>query len=69
MQRCYAVGDEIVCYRTVDDLYDTIEYLLNQPRRMQEIRDAGWRRAQRDHTWERRIEQVFRIMGVLESSG
>ena len=69
LQRCYAVGEEVVCYRTVDDLYDTIEYLLNQPRRMQEIRDAGWRRAQRDHTWERRIEQVFRIMGVLESSG
>ena len=65
LQLWFAIGEQIICYRTVDDLTDTIHYLLDNPARMEQIREAAWQRAHREHTWERRIQQLFETLGVL----
>jgi Glycosyl transferases group 1 len=64
LQLWFAIGEELLCYRTVDDLHDTIRYLLANPQRMDAIREAAWQRAHREHTWQRRFEQLFDVMGL-----
>jgi len=66
LQLHFDIGKEIVCYRTVDDLYDTITYLLSNPDKMGAIREAGWQRAHAQHTWQHHFEEFFHVLGVLE---
>jgi Glycosyl transferases group 1 len=65
LQWWFAIGDEVLCYRTVDDLHDTIRYLLANPQRMEAIREAAWQRAHHEHTWQQRFEQLFDVMGLI----
>lgn len=62
----YQVGKEILTYRNLGDLVEKIKYLLANPEIAEEIRKAGYARARRDHTWEMRFEQVFRLMNLLQ---
>ena len=62
----YEVGKEIVTYRDEIDCAKKIEYLLNHPEEAEKIRRAGRGRALRDHTWEKRVEKVFRLAGIIE---
>lgn len=55
----FAVGEEIVTYRSVDDCLDRIRELLGNASRREAIAAAGRRRAARDHTWQRRFESLF----------
>jgi len=66
LQKYYNIGKEILCYRSSGDLYDTILYLQHNPHKMEAIREAGWKRASREHTWERRYDQLFSVMGILQ---
>lgn len=61
----YDVGREIVTYRGAADCARTIRALLRDPARAQSIREAGRTRALRDHTYEARWTQVFRLAGLL----
>lgn len=65
LQLWFDIGKEIVCYRTIDDLYDTVRFLLNHPTRMAEIRQAAWERCHQQHTWEQRWQEIFRVLGIL----
>jgi len=62
----YEIGREIVTYRDVEDCAKKIKYLLGHPEEAEKIRRAGRERALKDHTWERRFEQIFRMAGLLE---
>jgi len=59
----YEVGKEIVTYRTPEECADRVVYYLEHPGEMKAIADGGLRRALQDHTLERRIEQLFNILG------
>jgi len=61
----YEIGCEIVTYAGFDELLEKIRGLLSRPKEAEAIRRAGYARALREHTWERRFERVFRLMGVL----
>jgi hypothetical protein len=61
----YEIGREIVTYKNFDDLVEKIRWLLSHPDEARTIRTAGYARALREHTWEKRFERVFRLMGVL----
>lgn len=65
LERCYRLGEEIVTYRDVDELLETIRVLLADPDKAEMIRLAGYRRALAEHTWEMRFDKVFRLLGVL----
>jgi len=62
----FAVGREIVTYTGFEDLLVKIKWLLDNPGEAEAIRLAGRRRALREHTWEMRLDKVFRLLGVLE---
>jgi spore maturation protein CgeB len=40
-------------------LIDRTQFYLNHPQEAETLREAGYQRAVRDHTWERRFEQLF----------
>jgi spore maturation protein CgeB len=62
----YQVGKEIVSYSGPEDLIRKVRWLLANPADAEAIRQAGRRRALSDHTWEKRFEKVFRVIGLLE---
>lgn len=67
LQEFYDIGREIICYTTREDLLDKVRYYLAHPDEAQRIRQAGYQRAQRDHTWTRRFEELFRALGLSSS--
>jgi spore maturation protein CgeB len=60
----YDLGKEIDTYRTPDELIDKTQYYLRHPAEAEKLREAGYLRARKDHTWERRFEELFRKIGV-----
>jgi spore maturation protein CgeB len=61
----YEIGREIVTYNDFNELLEKIRWLLSDPEKAEAIRRAGRARALREHTWEMRFEQVFRLLGSL----
>jgi len=62
----YKAGEEILTYHAEKDCAETIKNLLADQDRAERIRRAGRARALRDHTWERRFEDVFRFSGIMK---
>lgn len=60
----YEVGMEIDTYSCKGELVDKARFYLNNPRAAEQLREAGHRRAIRDHTWVRRFEQLFSVIGL-----
>jgi spore maturation protein CgeB len=65
LETVYDLGREIVTYRGFDDLVERTRQLLAHPDEAEAIRQAGFRRARREHTWEMRFEKVFTLMNLL----
>jgi len=63
--RVYDLGKEIGTYRGFDDLLAKIRHLLADPQRAEAIRQAGFRRARKEHTWEIRFERLFTLMNLI----
>ena len=61
----FEVGREIVTYTDFSDLLEKIKWLLANPEEAEAIRRAGRARALSEHTWEMRLDKVFRLLGVL----
>jgi spore maturation protein CgeB len=63
----YALGREIDTYRDKLELVDKSRFYLANPDVAEKLREAGYRRALADHTWKRRFEELFRIVGLNAS--
>jgi len=59
----YEIGKEIVCYRSREEMVDLCRYYLAHETERERIRRAGHERARRDHTWQRRFEDLFATLG------
>ena len=66
LEEFFEIGKEIVCYTDRDDMVEKIRYYLAHDDEREAIREAGYRRCLRDHTWHKRFETVFREMGLTE---
>ena len=53
---------EILTYRNQFELLDKVTYYLAHPQQAEQIRQAGHQRAVRDHTYQRRFEQLFQAL-------
>ena len=62
----YYVGKEIVTCRDEKDCAEKIRYFLNHPEEAARIKEAGRKRALRDHTWKKRFEDIFKIAGFIK---
>lgn len=64
MRRYFVYGKEIVGYRDADDLIRKIRYYLDHPGAARRIARAARLRCSRQHTWQKRFQQLFRKIGV-----
>ncbi|MCE5190674.1 MAG: glycosyltransferase [Actinomycetia bacterium] len=60
----FEIGKEIVCYETVDEMVALCRYYLAHDDEREAIREAGRLRSLRDHTWQRRLSDVFSAVGL-----
>lgn len=61
----YDVGKEIVTYHDETDCAQKIKWLFANPGKEAKIREAGWKRALKNHTWEKRFQEAFAFAGML----
>lgn len=59
----YEPGKEIDVYRNTEELIEKTRYYLSRPEVAEKLRAAGFERARRDHTWQRRFQQLFSQIG------
>lgn len=55
---------EVIVYRDGNEMLDKIRFYLSHPTEANAIRAAGHRRAQADHTYQRRFRQLFTTLGL-----
>jgi spore maturation protein CgeB len=67
IEEFYEVGKEIDTYQSAEELVDKTNFYLSHPAEAERLRQAGHRRALRDHTWTRRFEQLFSKIGLREN--
>jgi spore maturation protein CgeB len=54
---------EIVVFHDVDDLIEKVRYYLGHPDEREAIREAGYQRALREHTYEQRFRRILETIG------
>jgi len=64
LEAFFEIGKEIVCYRDKKDLAEKIKHYLAHDAERECIRQAGMQRARRDHTWHKRFQDSFALMGL-----
>jgi len=60
----YQNNKEIVLFYSIDDLVKKIKYYLIHSKEREEIARAGQIRTLRDHTYEKRFQQIFNAIGI-----
>jgi len=58
----FAVGSEVVTYRSPGDAADLVRHFLDHPTEAEQIAAAGQARTLRDHTWRDRMERVIELV-------
>lgn len=61
LQDLFEIGEEIVCYRSVDELKDLLRFYLAHPEARNKIAEKGYSRVRGQHTWHHRIGEVVKI--------
>lgn len=59
------IGEEIICYRTMDELKDLIKHYLAHPDERMKIAKAGHARVLRDHTYDNRASELLAHIGAI----
>jgi spore maturation protein CgeB len=59
IEEYFEIDGEIVCFENIDEAADKIEYYLSHETERERIAQAGYERAHRDHTWSKRLSEVF----------
>ena len=62
LEEFFEPGKEIACYTDVDDLVDKATYYLEHDEEREKIREAGYRRALSEHTWQKRLAKALSTM-------
>jgi spore maturation protein CgeB len=62
MESILKTGEEIICYKSMDDLKKLIVYYLDHPDERMEIAEAAYRRVIRDHTYDNRASHIIDII-------
>ena len=60
----YVPGKEIALFEGADNLVEQIRYYLSREEERAAIAKAGFERTLRDHTYERRFNELFQRMGL-----
>jgi hypothetical protein len=59
---CYEAGTDYIYYDNQEDMLEKIGYFLGHEKERKEIAHNGFVRSQKDHTYEKRLERIHRIL-------
>lgn len=59
----FNIGQEVLCYSSPENCAEVLHWVLRQPGRQAEIRKAALKRSLSEHTWKKRLQQMFSILG------
>jgi spore maturation protein CgeB len=65
LDQYFVPGVEVLTYGDFEELVERIRWALGHPAEANRIREAGYRRVLRDHTYEQRFTEIFRQAGVF----
>lgn len=65
---CFAIGQEIECYRGIDELIELVRQHLRNPERISSIARKGRERCLAEHQWIHRYRRVLTALGLLATS-
>jgi len=68
LERFYTPGEEIFTYTSFDDLVAKIRFLLANTEKAEATRKKGFERSRREHSWEKRFEKIFDLMGLVQKA-
>lgn len=57
----YEIGKEILCYSSPENCAEILHWILRRPAEQERIRQAALKRSLRDHTWEKRLNDMFAL--------
>lgn len=63
LENYYRPGREIECFNNIPELIDKIKYYLKNDEARKTIAGAGYERTLRDHTYEKRFNEIFKNTG------
>ena len=63
LETMFNFGKEIICYKNIEELKDSVKFYLSHPQEREEIARKGNLRAHRDHTYTRRLEELISFIG------
>lgn len=63
LREYFKLGEEIVVYKDNEDLVEKIKYYLAHDKEREEIARRGYERTIREHSTQKRFEEIFRMMG------
>jgi spore maturation protein CgeB len=58
----FRIGEELACFDSLADLRSKIDRYLAEPEEREAVAERGRQRALRDHTYERRMEEMIGLM-------
>ncbi|MEW5805353.1 MAG: glycosyltransferase [Patescibacteria group bacterium] len=64
LEEYYQDGKEIVVFKDTNDLIEKIRYYLKNDKEREVIASAGYQRTLRDHTYEKRFDEIFQKIGL-----
>ncbi len=64
LEELFEPDKEIVLFQSRGDLKDKVDYYLSHPAARRRIADAGCRRAHSEHTYELRLRDLLRTVGL-----
>ncbi len=60
-------GIEIATFDSKNDLKEKVDYFLAKPEERRKIAEAGRIRAHRDHTYEKRWDEIVRVLSIIST--
>jgi len=69
IEEYYKDGEEMVFYRTSEELVEKIRFYLPREEKRKKIAEAAYARTLREHTYEARFQNIFRHIGIAERAG
>jgi len=64
LSHCYEIDRELVIYKDIDDLIKKINLYLKFDKKRESIAESGYLRTLKEHTFEQRFLNIFKIIGV-----
>jgi len=65
LPKVYDIGKEIFTYTSKEDMLQKVKFLLSQPELCKKVRVASREKCLKEHTWEKRFEEVFRFAEIM----